>query len=153
MVRDVLYVGWRCFHARITCVASPTKKNKTSRFCGQIHYWKHVYLRFFPTTLRNFPVTPASPLMRKFTAPRSTLWCYHYSGKEAAVFVSSRHRDFVAEVGKCGSRSLDLFFLVLWLSFLLLLHRWAVLVRTRKFRKISYNVTFFSSSTALKTHS
>ena len=34
--------------------------------------------------------------------------------------------------------------------FLLLLHRWAVLVRTSIFRKISHNVTFFSSSTLLK---
>ena len=33
-------------------------------------------------------------------------------GKAVAVFVSSRHRDFDAQVGKCGSRSLDLFFLV-----------------------------------------
>ena len=37
-------------------------------------------------------------------------------GKATAVFVSSRDRDFVAEVGKCGSRLLDSFFLSLWLS-------------------------------------
>ena len=36
--------------------------------------------------------------------------------KAAAVFVSSRHRDFVAEVGNCGSRALDLIFLVPWPS-------------------------------------
>ena len=35
-------------------------------------------------------------------------------GKATAAFVSSRDRDFVAQVGKCASRSLDLFFLVLW---------------------------------------
>ena len=36
-------------------------------------------------------------------------------GNATAIFVSSRHRDFVAEVRKCGFRSLDLFVLVLWL--------------------------------------
>ena len=30
--------------------------------------------------------------------------------------MSSRDRDFVAEVGKCGSRLFDLLFLVLWPS-------------------------------------
>ena len=42
-------------------------------------------------------------------------------GKATAVFVSSRHRDFVAQVEKCGSRSLDSFFLLLWPSVRLLL--------------------------------
>ena len=30
-----------------TGVASPTKKNLKCRFSGQIHDWKHLYLRFF----------------------------------------------------------------------------------------------------------
>ena len=102
----------------------PQKRKKNSRFLEQIDDWKHTYLRFFLRTMfRNSAVTPASPLIRKSTTLRSSLWCSHYSvAKATAVFVSSRHRDFVAEgdfvaeVGKCGSRSLDLLFLVLWPS-------------------------------------
>ena len=99
----------------ITCVASPTKRNLKSRFSGQSHDWKHLYLRFFYTTFRNSAITPASPLIENSTL-RSSLWCSHCSVKATAVFVSSRDRDFATIVGKCGSRLLDLCFLVLWPS-------------------------------------
>ena len=42
-------------------------------------------------------------------------------GKATSVFVPSKDRDIVAQVGKCGSRGLDLIFPVLiQLTFLLL---------------------------------
>ena len=53
----------------------------------------------------NSAITPASPLIRKV----------HHPAIDSMV-LSLQHRDFVAEVGKCGSRSLDLLFLVLWPS-------------------------------------
>ena len=96
-----------------TCVASPTKKR--SRFCGQIHDWKHLYLRFFLRAMfRSSPKTPASPLIRKSTTLRSTLWCSHYSVAKRQQFSCPlrRHPDFAGEFGQRGSRSLDLFFLV-----------------------------------------
>ena len=86
---------------------------------------------FLRTTFRNSAITPASPLIKKSTTLRSSLWCslLMQCGKATAVFVSSRDRDFVPEVGQCGSRLLDLFFSYCGqVFFLLLLHRWAVLV-------------------------
>ena len=72
-------------------------------------------------------------------------------GKATAVFVSSRDRDFVAEVGKCGSRWLDLFFLVLWPSVFFTAPPSMSSTRTYEYlKKNSYDVTFVSSSTAVK---
>ena len=73
---------------------------------------------FLRAMFRYSAITPASPLVRKSTTVRSTLWCSHYSvaKQQRAVFVSSRQREFVAQVEKSGSRSLDLFFLGLWQS-------------------------------------
>ena len=34
------------FYDKGTCVASPTTPPNKTRFCGQIHDWKHLYLRF-----------------------------------------------------------------------------------------------------------
>ena len=75
-------------------------------------------------------------------------------GKATAVFVSSRDRDFVAEVGKCGSRLLDLFSLVLWPSVLLTAPPSINSTRMHEYlqrKSRIYDVTFFSSSTAV-TH-
>ena len=51
--------------------------------------------------------------MRKCTTRPWTLRC---CGKATAAFVRTKHRDFVAEVWKCGSRGLDLIFPVQYLS-------------------------------------
>ena len=56
----------------------PQTKNK-SRFCGQIHEWKHFYLRFFYVRRSITAITSASPRIQKSTTLRSTLWCSHYS--------------------------------------------------------------------------
>ena len=71
--------------------------------------------------------------------------------------MSSRHRGFVAEVGKGGSRSFDLFFLVLWLTIFFTAHPSMSSTRTIRttsiFRKISYDAVrcnVFSSLTAVK---
>ena len=48
--KNILHEQWCCMvlQSVITCVASPTKNKTKSRFCGQIHDWKHLYLRSFP---------------------------------------------------------------------------------------------------------
>ena len=73
-------------------------------------------------------------------------------GTETAVFVSStRHRDFVAEAGKCGSRSLGLI-LVLWPSICCTAPQ--AMSSTRMYEHLSkkiYDASFLlSSSTTLK---
>ena len=73
-------------------------------------------------------------------------------GRATAVFVSSRHRDFVAEVWKCESKSLDLFFLVQWPSIFFNAPPSMSSIHTYEyFSKIIVRCNvFFSSSTALK---
>ena len=112
-----------CTSIRIILLYSPVlhrpHKKLKSRFSGQIHDWKHLYLRFFlRTTFRDSAVTPASPLInQKVHHPAiESLVLSLQCGKAAAVFVSSGDRDFVAEVGNCGSRLLELLFLELWPS-------------------------------------
>ena len=56
------------------------QKNEKSRFSGQIHDWKNLYLRVFLRTMfHNSAITPASPRIRKSTTLRSNLLCSHYS--------------------------------------------------------------------------
>ena len=62
--------------------------------------------------------------------------------------MSSRHRGFVAEVGKCGSRSLDLFVLVLWPSTFFTVP--PSMSSSRAYEIRTYDVTFFCGSTAAK---
>ena len=71
---------------------------------------------FLRTIFRNSAITPDSPHPKVHHPAIDSLVLSLQCGKAAAVFVPSRCRDFVAEVGKCGSRSLDLLFLVLWPS-------------------------------------
>ena len=111
----------------VTCVASPTKKNLKSRFSGQFHDWKHLYLRFLYGR-RDSAITPVHhPAIESLVL---SLQC----GKATAVLVSSRDRQFVAQVGKRGSSCWICFFSYCGqVFFLLLLHRRAVLVRTSIF--------------------
>ena len=69
---------------------------------------------FLRKMFRNSAATPASPLIRKSTTLRSTLWCSHYSVSKRQQFSYPLLIDFVAEVGKCRCRSLGLSFLVVW---------------------------------------
>ena len=108
--------GETAAYVQNTCVASPIKKKKPIlRTNPRLEAPRPPFI--LRTTFRTSAITPASPLIRKFTTLRLVL--SPQCGKATAVFVSSRHRDFVAQVGKCGSRSLDLLFLVLvlWTSF------------------------------------
>ena len=107
---------------------------------------------FLCTIFRDSGKTPASPLKSKARHPAmDSLVLYLQCVKWTAVFVIFKHRDFVAGVWKCGSRSLDLFVLILWPSFFYCyIDEQSVLVRTNTFWKISTMVTIFlwSSSTS-----
>ena len=104
---------------------------------------------FLRTTFRDSAITPASPLIRKSTTLRSTLWCSYYSVAKRQQFscplgiatVSLKLENvvpgrWVCSFSYCG----QVFFFICSSS----------IVRTRIFGKISYDVTFFSSSTILK---
>ena len=99
-----------------TCVASPTNKKQEPILRTNPRMEALLPPFFLRTTFdncHNFSVTPNPKVHHPaIDSLVLSLQC----GKAAAVFVSSRHRDFVAEVGKCSSRSLDLLFLVLWPS-------------------------------------
>ena len=137
------HLKWR-FYIRVTWTDVITGKKSCSPLCCIAHKkqsekpisWTNPRQEaplppfFLRTTFRISVITPASPLIEKYTNLGSSLWC------AKRVFVSSRDRDFVAEVGKCGSRLLGLFSLVLWPNvFLTALHLWAVLVRASIFQK------------------
>ena len=132
----------------------PQTKNK-SRFCGQIHEWKHFYLRFFYVRRSITAITSASPRIQKSTTLRSTLWCSHYS--------VAKRQQFSCPLGT-ATLSLKLENVVpgRWIfyfsycgqvRFLLLLDRWAVVARTSIFSKNLVRRDVFLSSTAVKTHS
>ena len=97
-----------------TCVAY-------NRFFRQSNDWKHLYLCFLYYDVSCISArTAASRSNFKVHRPAiDSLVLPLQCSKATAVFVSSRHRDFVAEAGKCGPRSIDLFFLVVWPSFFL----------------------------------
>ena len=72
-------------------------------------------------------------------------------GKATAVFVPSRHRDFIAEVGNRDSRSLELLFLVLWPRFFYCSSIDEQYSYVRVFlENLVLGEVFFNSSTALK---
>ena len=81
---------------------SPQKRKK-GRFCGQIHDWKHLYLRFFtydvPRFRHNSRLTSNPKVDHPDHPAIDSLVPLLRCGKATAVFVSSRNRDFVAEVG------------------------------------------------------
>ena len=94
-----------------TCVALPTKKTFVS---DQIDNCKHLHLSIFPVGysvillwLRTFPLN--HNLARQTWAS----WCTSMSGKATAVSVLAFKADPVAKSWKCGSRHLNLPFLVL----------------------------------------
>ena len=59
------------------------------------------------TIFRNSTITLASALIRSSNTVMDSLVLSLQCGKATAVFVPSRHRGFVAEFRKFGSRSLD----------------------------------------------
>ena len=93
---------------------APTKNKEKPIFRANPRLEAPLPLFFSRATFCIPAITPASPLITKVHHP--VIECQVLSlqcGKATAVFVSSRDRDFVAQVGKCGSKLLDLFFLVL----------------------------------------
>ena len=82
-------------------------------FCTNLRLEEPQPVYFSCMTFRLCAIPPATLLMRKCTTRPWTLRC---CGKATAAFVRTKHRDFVAEVWKCGSRGLDLIFPVQYLS-------------------------------------
>ena len=98
--------GREAYGVHLCCIAHKKKKQKKAILPPNPRLEAPLPPFFFANDVSQF--------RHNSTTLRSTFWCSRYNvGKATAVFVSSRHRDFVAEVGKCSSRSLDLFFLVL----------------------------------------
>ena len=74
--------GRRRFMMPFTIEVHNPQKEEADYWDKQIHEWKDLYLcfLFFSATMcRNSAITPASPLIRKFTTLRSTMWCSYYS--------------------------------------------------------------------------
>ena len=98
---------------------------------------------FLRTTFRNSAITPASPLIKKSTTLRSSLWCSHCSLAKRPQFscplgtatLSLKLENVVPDCWICFSRTVAKCFI------LLLLHRWAVLVRTSIFSKNAVSTT------------
>ena len=135
-------------------MASPTKQSEKPIFRTNSRLEAPLPPFCLRTTFRISAITPTSPLIKKVHHPAiESLVLSLQCGKATTVFSSSRDWEFVAEVGKCGSRLLDLFFLVLLPRvFLLLLHRCAVLVRASIYIKKLVLCNVFPSSTAVNTH-
>ena len=94
------------------CVVVPTK---CSLICIQIDNWNHFYLSIFSyRILRHSALAPNfafDPIFRK--GDMGSLVRSRECGDATAVSVTSFHPDIVAEIGKWGSRRLNLRFLVL----------------------------------------
>ena len=100
--------------ATYTCVASPTKKIWKADFPDKSTTGSTSTSVFFTYDVPYFRHNSGVTSNRKVHHPAiESLVLSLQCGKATAVFVSSRDRDFVAEGGKCGSRLLDLFSLVL----------------------------------------
>ena len=129
------------------CCIPPPKKNE-SRFLGQIHDWKHLYLLVFNVYMmcRVSATTPASPLIRKSTTLRFPLWCSHYNLAKRQQFSCPRGTTTMSLKLKnvVWGRWICYFSYCARVFFLLLLHRIVVLVNVRVlFEKSLYDVTFF----------
>ena len=101
---------------------------------------------FLRTTFRHSAITPASPPIEKSTTLRSSLWCSHcsvakrqqFSCPLGTVTLSLKLENVVPGCWICFFSYCGQVF------FLLLLHRWAALVRTSTFQKnlVRCNVFF-----------
>ena len=108
------------------------------------------------TIFRNSTITLASALIRSSNTVMDSLVLSLQCGKATAVFVPSRHRGFVAEFRKFGSRSLDCSFSYCVQQYVYCSSRLSM-SSTRTYEYFSQNLCqvqvrwfFFSGSTTLK---
>ena len=97
-----------------TRVAVPTKKIFLPNLRSNRQLEPLLPLNFSYRIFRHFALDPnftIDPIFRK--GDMGSLVHSRECGEATAVSVTSFHLDFVAEIGKCGSRRLNLRFLVL----------------------------------------
>ena len=129
----------RWLHLQHTGVASPTKKKQKAYSADKSttgSTFTAVFFTYVRAKFRNSAMTPASPLIKKSTTLRSSLWCSRCSVAKRQQFsscplgtptLSSKLKNVVPVVWFVFSRTAAECF------FLLLLHRWAVVTSTRTY--------------------
>ena len=134
-----------------TCVASPTNKKQEPILRTNPRMEALLPPFFLRTTFRNSATTPASPLIENPTTLRSSLWCSHCSVTKRQQFscplgtatLSLKLENVVPSCWIC-------FFLYFGQVFFTAPPSMSSTRTYEKIQKISYDVTLFSSSTALK---